>query len=139
LSTYLDKTLIFSRIKSAYGFKTDAQLARFLGIPTTTLSSWKRSNRFDIDLLYSKLVDISWDFLFYGKGMPFLQDSEKSDQEHHRDIVDQLDSDSDDNDDPLKSILANNSTNIILELLTAEIKKLKEELKSKSSDNRHLG
>lgn len=139
MSTSLDKLLVFSRIKSAYGLKTDAQLARFLGIPTTTLSSWKRSNRFDIDLLYSKLVDISWDFLFYGKGMPFLEDSEKNDKEHLRDLVDKLDIDSDGNDDPLKSILPNNSTNIIIELLTAEIKKLKEELESKGSSNRRLG
>lgn len=139
MSTYLDKILIFSRIKSAYDLKTDAQLARFLGIPTTTLSSWKRSNRFDIDLLYSKLVGISWDYLIYGKGMPFLKDSEKSDKEYHRKMVDQLERDSVDDNDPLKSIPPNDSTNIILELLTAEIRKLKEELKSKSSGNRHLG
>lgn len=70
---FLDKKLIFSRLKSAYCLKSDATLSRFLGIAPTTLASWKKRNTFDFDIIYSKCEDIDWNYLIYGVGEPFLK------------------------------------------------------------------
>jgi hypothetical protein len=71
---FLDKKLVFSRLKTAYGFKSDSKLSQYLGVPPTTLASWKARNTFDFDVLYSKCEGISWDYLVYGTGEPFLKD-----------------------------------------------------------------
>lgn len=70
---FLDKKLIFSRLKVAYGFKSDSRLSQYLGIPPTTLASWKTRNTFDFDILYSKCEGVSWDYLIHGVGEPFLK------------------------------------------------------------------
>lgn len=68
MSTNIDKSLILNKIKNEYECKTDAEFARFLDIPKTTLSSWYSRNRFDYELLYEKCEDINADFLLSGKG-----------------------------------------------------------------------
>lgn len=68
MSTKVDKSLILKEIKSHYNIKSDADFARFLDIKPQTLSSWYARNSFDIDLLYSKCVDISGDWLITGQG-----------------------------------------------------------------------
>jgi len=68
MSTIVDKKLILNKIKDRYKFKSDSEFAGFLGIKPTTLSSWHSRNTFDIELLYSKCVDIDPVFLFTGKG-----------------------------------------------------------------------
>ncbi len=73
LRMFLDKKLIFSRLKSAYCLKSDATLSRFLGIAPTTLASWKKRNTFDFDIIYSKCEEISWNYLIQGLGEPFLK------------------------------------------------------------------
>lgn len=68
MSTSINKSLILNEIKSHYGFKSDAEFARFLGIKPQTLASWYSRNTFDIDLLYSKCVDIDANWLLTGNG-----------------------------------------------------------------------
>jgi len=63
-----DKGLILSKIKSHYGLKTEVEFARFLGIKPQTLASWYKRNSFDIELLYSKCVDVNPDWLLTGEG-----------------------------------------------------------------------
>ncbi len=62
------KELILRGIKSHYGFKKDADFARFLGIKPQTLNSWYKRNTFDHELLYAKCLEISPDWLITGKG-----------------------------------------------------------------------
>lgn len=66
-----DKKLILNKIKDEYQFKSDTAFAEFLGIKPQTLSSWYTRNSFDIDLIYSKCVNINTDFLLSGNGPVF--------------------------------------------------------------------
>ena len=68
MRTENSKSLILNDIKSSYNYKTDAEFAKFLGVPPTTLSSWHKRNSFDYDLLYSKCVGLNPEFLFTGQG-----------------------------------------------------------------------
>lgn len=68
MSTIIDKSLILNEIKNHYSLKNDADFARFLGIKPQTLSSWHSRNTFDIDLLYSKCVNIDGNWLLTGDG-----------------------------------------------------------------------
>lgn len=68
MSTNVNKSLILNEIKLHYGFKSDAEFARFLGVKPQTLASWYSRNTFDIDLLYSKCVDIDANWLLTGQG-----------------------------------------------------------------------
>lgn len=72
-----DKTLILNEIKGHYGFKTDAEFARFLGIKPNTLSNWYARNTFDYEILVTKCDDLNTDWLF-GRG-DMLKDSSKTD------------------------------------------------------------
>lgn len=68
----MDKSLILNKIKDYYSIERDADFSRFLGIKPQTLSSWHSRNTFDIELLYSKCVDIDANWLLTGKG-PMLK------------------------------------------------------------------
>lgn len=63
-----DKTLILNELKKFYNFKKEFEFAEFLGIKPQTLSSWYKRNTFDIELIYSKCVEINPDWLMTGKG-----------------------------------------------------------------------
>ena len=63
-----DKSLILNRIKLYYGFKTDAQFAKFLGIKPNSLSNWYSRNTMDYELVFSKCDDIDANWLFTGEG-----------------------------------------------------------------------
>ena len=71
MSIMPDKKLILNKIKDSYQFEKDTDFAHFLGIKPQTLSSWYARNSFDIELLYSKCVNINPDFLFTGNGPIF--------------------------------------------------------------------
>lgn len=114
LSTKLDKKLIISRIKSAYNLKSDSKLADFLGIPPTTLSSWKARNSIDLDIIHSKCVDINWNYLIKGIGEAFDKKDESAELIH----------------------IGSNTTNseMIIEILMGEIKRMREELDDRNSN-----
>lgn len=63
-----DKSLILNRIKLHYGFKTDAQFAKFLGIKPNSLSNWYSRNTMDYELIFSKCDEIDANWLFTGEG-----------------------------------------------------------------------
>jgi|SRR5690606_5573934 len=58
-----DKTLILNKIKLHYGFKSDAEFARFLGIKANSLSNWYKRNTIDYDLVFTKCEDINLEWL----------------------------------------------------------------------------
>ena len=68
MSKEIDKSLILNKLKSHYGFNSDTDFSKFLGIKPQTLSSWHSRNTFDIDLIYSKCVNVNGDFLLSGIG-----------------------------------------------------------------------
>lgn len=68
MSIDIDTKLIINEIKKYYKYDTDKDFADFLGIKPQTLSSWYSRNSFDIQLVYSKCIDISSDWLLTGKG-----------------------------------------------------------------------
>lgn len=75
MSKKIDKALILSKIKSHYNFEKDADFARFLEIKPQTLSSWYSRNTFDIELLYSKCVEINPEWLLTGEGEMLKSDN----------------------------------------------------------------
>lgn len=68
MSTTSDKSLILNRIKSHYNLATNADLAKFMGIAPTTISSWYSRNTFDYDLLFAKCVGLDKEWLLTGEG-----------------------------------------------------------------------
>lgn len=73
----MDKLLnvseIVKRAKMAMGFKTDTELAAFLGISRSTLCNWSVRNSIDFPLLLEKLKDVDYNWLLTGKGTPTRQ------------------------------------------------------------------
>lgn len=59
---------IISMLKDAFNLKNDVEFAAFLGIATTTLSSWKSRDSLDYDLIYAKCVGIDANWLLSGDG-----------------------------------------------------------------------
>lgn len=64
----MDKTIMLDRIKEFYGFQTDVDFARYLGITPQVLSNWKSRNSFDAELLYGKCPELNPSWLLRGDG-----------------------------------------------------------------------
>ena len=66
---------IIRRIKELKTFKTDRQVADFLGVSKATVSNWMARNSIDFPLLINKLdgVDLTW--LLTGRGNPEHRDN----------------------------------------------------------------
>ena len=79
MSEKINKTQVLDRIKGYYKLKSNAKLASFLEVAPTTVSSWYSRATFDIDILYSKCVDLSFDWLLTGEG-PMLRGSKASEE-----------------------------------------------------------
>ena len=58
------------RAKRVLNFKTDADLAAYLGVSRSTLSNWIARNSIDFPLLLSKMKDVDYNWLLVGKGTP---------------------------------------------------------------------
>lgn len=69
---------IVKRAKRVLNFKTDADLAAYLGVSRSTLSNWVARNSIDFPLLLSKLKDVDYNWLLLGK-KPLIPQSETSD------------------------------------------------------------
>ena len=61
---------IVKRAKRVLNFKTDAELAAYLGVSRPTLSNWIARNGIDFPLLLEKLKEIDYNWLLVGKGKP---------------------------------------------------------------------
>ena len=62
MGNILNKNVILGKIKQFYGFKTNKELASFLGVANNTITNWVRRNTIDYDLIFSKCkgIDINW-------------------------------------------------------------------------------
>lgn len=63
-------TDIVKRAKMVRNFKTDSELAAYLGISRSTLSNWGARNSIDFPLLLGRLADVDYNWLLTGKGKP---------------------------------------------------------------------
>jgi phage repressor protein C with HTH and peptisase S24 domain len=63
----MDKKLIINKIQDAYLMPKDGDFAEFLGISRQSLSNWKSRNTYDIELLYTKCLNINPVFLLTGE------------------------------------------------------------------------
>ena len=79
MSSFLDKTCVLDRIKEYYGLNKKVELAEFLGIAPTTLSSWYSRNMIDFDVIYAKCVDIDLNWLF-GRQVDSKKSNKKDDR-----------------------------------------------------------
>lgn len=59
---------IIERIKEAYNFKTDAEVANFLGIKPSTLSMQKNRGRLNLKRIIEKCSDLNQNWLLHGEG-----------------------------------------------------------------------
>lgn len=73
----MDKTFIINEIKSYLNIKTDSEFADFLGVKQPTISTWRKRNTIDYDLIISKCNNINGHWLLTGKGS-MLKEPEKS-------------------------------------------------------------
>ncbi|GEM55279.1 hypothetical protein B0A58_07255 [Flavobacterium branchiophilum NBRC 15030 = ATCC 35035] len=64
----MSKTNILQAIQDYYFFKKDSQFANFLGVTPQVLSNWKSRGTFDINIIYTKCVDFSLEWLVTGQG-----------------------------------------------------------------------
>lgn len=67
MSSFFNKSEVLDRIKDYYGLKRKVELAEFLGIPPTTLSSWYSRNMLDLDIIYEKCKGIDFNWLLSGE------------------------------------------------------------------------
>ena len=63
----MDKKLILNKIKNEKNFKTDKELANFLGVSKYTLSNWRKRGTIDFDIVLSKCVLMDFNWLFNEK------------------------------------------------------------------------
>lgn len=61
---------IVKRAKRVLNFKTDSDLAGYLGVSRSTLSNWIVRNSIDFPLLLGKLSEVDYNWLLTGKGSP---------------------------------------------------------------------
>lgn len=66
MGSEIEKSVIIERIKSFYGFQTNNQLAKFLGVAPNTISGWVKRNTIDYDLIFSKCIDMDINLLLRG-------------------------------------------------------------------------
>lgn len=78
MKTFFNKELIINRLKEVNNFRTDKELADFLGISKTTISNWYTRNTIDFELVLSKCehVDINW-LLFGSSTSKIISDKQK--------------------------------------------------------------
>lgn len=62
---------MLNEIKSHYKIEGDSEFARFLGISPQTLHNWKKRKTFDIQIVYTKCLNISAEWLITGDGEMF--------------------------------------------------------------------
>lgn len=61
-------TDIVDRLKLAYKMRSDAELARFLGVVPSTISNWQRRGSIDHDLIFTKCNDLNEAWILTGDG-----------------------------------------------------------------------
>lgn len=68
MNEILDVNEILDDIRHYLKVNSDAELANFLGVKPSTVSSWRKRNSLDFELIYAKCNNIDANWLLTGKG-----------------------------------------------------------------------
>ena len=74
----IDRNEQLDVIKSHFNIKNDTELANKLGVPRTTLGSWRHKNRFDIEKIYNSFQNIDPHWLITGEGYIYDNKEQKA-------------------------------------------------------------
>jgi len=69
---------IIERAIKACGFKTAKELADYLEVDPTTISTWKKRNSIDLDVLLAKCEHINYNWLLTGEGEMFKNERKEA-------------------------------------------------------------
>ena len=83
----MNKSLIINEIKSHLNYKTDTELADFLGVKQPTISTWRKRNTIDYELIIAKCNDIDANWLITGEGEMLASDKLPDPVEEELEIV----------------------------------------------------
>ncbi len=75
--------IIISRLKSALKIRTDTAFADYLGVKQNTISTWKKKDKPDYELLISKFNNLDLNYILKGDSSP----TEKDKKHHPYDIL----------------------------------------------------
>lgn len=64
----MDKSQIINQIKLYLNIKTDSEFAQFLGISQPTVSSWRKRNTLDHEIIIAKCKELNVEWLITGEG-----------------------------------------------------------------------
>ena len=59
---------IIERLKNVFQVDSDVDLAKVLGVKQPTISSWRKRNTIDYELIFTKCNNINFDWLLTGEG-----------------------------------------------------------------------
>lgn len=76
----IDNNLILNKIKEYKDFKTDVELADFLGISRQNLSAWRSRNSINVNSIVDKLPELRRSWLLTGEGTMLKSDTTPLDQ-----------------------------------------------------------
>ena len=74
----MDKSFIINQIKLHLGIKTDSEFAEFLGVKQPTISTWRKRNTIDYDLIITKCNNIDANWLLTGEGEMLKSENTKT-------------------------------------------------------------
>lgn len=74
----MDKSFIINQIKLHLGIKTDSGFAEFLGVKQPTISTWRKRNTIDYDLIITKCNNIDANWLLTGEGEMLKSENTKT-------------------------------------------------------------
>ena len=82
----MNKSQMVKELIAHYSNGNNAQFASMLGVKPQTISSWISRDTFDLELIYSKCVDVSANWLLTGKG-PMLESDAVTPTRHMQDLT----------------------------------------------------
>lgn len=77
----MDKSRMLEQMISHYTNGNKARFAAMLGVKPQNINTWIIRNTFDAELIYTKCVDISGDWLLSGEGEMLSSQRNKSDKD----------------------------------------------------------
>jgi hypothetical protein len=83
----LNPNEILDRIKLKKGFKTDGDLAAFLGLTQQNMSAWRKREKFDFGRIMHKCEEYDFNWLFKGEESKELTKQQKENEQFKRDLL----------------------------------------------------
>ena len=62
----MDANAVLNRLKTLLNIKHDTKLARYFGVESSTVYSWRKRNTLDCKLIMAKFIDHDYNYIFKG-------------------------------------------------------------------------